>query len=303
MFSLSFLRRRASRLWLTWLCALFAIAAQAGDALRTGTIYHIVQQTSGLALTTGSEATRNTPVTLATESAADAGQDWTLVPIDEAGGVYALYSVSAQLAADMALESTNKVLLLWTYQSSNANQRFHIQAVDAEAGTYRLLKAGSENYALNADGSNLKMTTDATSDGSVFAFVAQDKSLSLPIPGAHYLLRHVSTDRVLSNRNSDEAGKLIYADAYEADNYGQVWTLNAASTAGTFVITNTHYNLSIDAGLNGNKKPLQWGTNAGNVNQVATFYAVDGEDGLFRIGYTYNGSTYYIKAAADGSTQ
>ena len=75
MFSLSFLRRRASRLWLTWLCALFAIAAQAGDALRTGTIYHIVQQTSGLALTTGSEATRNTPVTLATESAADAGQD------------------------------------------------------------------------------------------------------------------------------------------------------------------------------------------------------------------------------------
>ena len=302
MFSLSFLRRRASRLWLTWLCALFAIAAQAGDALRTGTIYHIVQQTSGLALTTGSEATRNTPVTLATESAADAGQDWTLVPIDEAGGVYALYSVSAQLAADMALESTNKVLLLWTYQSSNANQRFLIQAVDAEAGTYRLLKAGSENYALNADGSNLRMTTDATSDGSVFAFVAQDKSLSLPIPGAHYLLRHVSTDRVLSNRNSDEAGKLIYADAYEADNYGQVWTLNAASTAGTFVITNTHYNLSIDAGLNGNKKPLQWGTNAGNVNQVATFYAVDGEDGLFRIGYTYNGSTYYIKAAADGST-
>ncbi len=132
---------------------------------------------------------------------------------------------------------------------------------------------------------------------------AEGYAQSVPTDGNYYVIhRAESPDLVLSNRNSSSNDTRIYADTYEEDNYGQVWQLKASSSAtGRFILYNTYYEKAIDVNLNGSGRPLQWNYSDAS-NQQASFVLVDGSDDIYQITYLYNGTTYYLTAASDGTT-
>ncbi len=280
------------------LLTLFAVTGVANaDGVKSGIVYHIIHAESGLAMSNDENGENNAAIKLIEENATSWGQDWVLTPVNDGkDGLFFIVNPECGRAIDMAVDS-QKGLLHWTFQSSNANQKFLIE--DVGDGIFRLFYSSDRAISVAASGTQLSVARDADAAASQFRFVATDKTVSKPVPGCSFIITAKEAGKVLSNRNSAEKSSYIYADDYEADNYGQVWKLTPQGS--TFIITNTYYDLAIDANLNGAKRPLQWSVGA-TENTKATISAVEGTEETWQISYTSGGKRYYVQALAGGIT-
>ncbi len=270
-----------------------------------GTIYRLVSASSGLALSNGGNDALDTYLTMETADQNASGQDWTLLSVSS-DGLYTLYNPSSDKAADMASESTAAPyrLLQWTFDGSNANQQFAVKAVDGQDGVYQLLDAsGTRALTARADGS-VWMDTDLAATATHFKLsdTGRTFTISKPLGGLTYVLTNALTGTVLANGNNTSADSRIVMEKRDDTRYGQRWTLQAISGSEAFVLVNAYSELAVDAGLNGGKQPLQYGVNATNYNQQATFVAIEGQDGTYQLRYTYQGTDYYICAYANNTT-
>lgn len=290
-------------------CMLGALTTATATSLKTNVIYHIVSTSNGKALTNNESSSLSAAISLATVDNSSEGQDWVLVPAsDDDDRVFILVNPHYNVALDMALEQKS-TLLQWVYDDDNANQLFLIKEVEDAEGTFQLFNSSDSTYAMTAGSSSVSMSTTLTGSATYFQLVETTKTVPVGVIGYHYYFYRYGTTQVLSNRQSAETDSRIYADEYEAENYGQVWQVLQtpdSKTLGQQILYNTYYKLAIDVGLNGNCNPLQWtATSSGannSYNQEVTFVAVDGLEDTYQLTYTRNNTTYYLSAAADGTT-
>lgn len=286
-----------------FLYCLSSVAQEASDRPVPGRIYRILSSESGLAVSNGDKGEDDAPITLVASNSNSAGQEWMFLPVDGEENVYVICNPNYNKAIDMAPKATPSwVLLQWSINMNNDNQRFLYEANESGNGTFRMYCAVDQSRILTAlDDGRLKMETDKSSAATYFRL--EDTGVSVPYAGLSYAITHVATGRVLSNRKSFANDAPIYADEVEAGNFGQIWKLVAGNTNGTFVIFNESCNKALDAALQSTFCPLQWGMSTSSDNQKATFVAADGEKGVYHIRYTRSGKNYYISAASDGSTR
>ncbi len=271
---------------------------------QAGTIYRIVSAATGQVMTNNDNGSLDATITLAAANTTSKGQNWTLVSVGSNENVFALINENGGLAADMALESNNPgKLLQWTYQSTNVNQQFLVKAVEGQEDIYQLLYAPDGSMALTAEGTNLYMRRDLTSANTYFKFEDTGRKSSALIAGNNYIIaRNADNTQVLSNRKSSDTDSYIYADNHEEGNYGQVWQLREVNaTTNTFILVSRFYGLAIDVNLNGKRLPLQWTPTEG-YNQNCTFVKVPDLEDVYQLSYTYQGTTYYMMAEANGAT-
>ncbi len=288
---------------------LIAVATDATVNLRqSGVIYRIICQATGTALTNGSSSSLNTYLSCAEVDTKSNGQDWMAIPVSASDETFAFINPHYGMGIDMASKASQPYRLLqWTGNATNENQQFTIKTVDAATDLVQFLTAdGTRAMTLCADGT-VRMDNDLTAANSYFRLQATTNTYNAPVQGQTYIIRHKKTGRVLDNMKSNTRGTLIYANNYEEGNYGQHWKYypalykNDRSTA--TVLYNEKYGYAIDAGLNGNKNPLQYSFDASNVNQQVTLASVSGQDGVYQLQYTYySGTDYYLMANETGST-
>ena len=283
----------------TLLLCMAASIMQAVNIDDPGVVYRIVCKTNGQAVTNGDKSEHDTYLTTANIDNNSEGQDWMIVPVSASDGIYAFYNPNCDMGIDMAPTAAKPYRLLqWDAKFTDSNQQFLIKAVNDDEFQFMNI-AGNRVMTLRADGS-IYMDEDLTAANSYFTLQATDKKITQPIKGYTYLLRNQKTGKVLSNAESRTSAALIYAEDYQEGYYGQHWQYrnveykSGNNTLYAAVLYNAKYNYAIDAGLNGNKVPLQYALNASNANQQVNFVAVDGQNGVYRIAYKYNGTTYYI---------
>lgn len=125
-----------------------------------------------------------------------------------------------------------------------------------------------------------------------------------PTANGYFIIRRASdATQVLSNRQSLEQDDYIYADTYEEGNYGQVWQLVPSTAAsGKYLLYSKYSGFYFNVNLNSSQRPLQWQYEDA-ANTQAEFIAVDAaEEGVYQIAFVYRSTTYYVKAAASGTT-
>ena len=271
-------------------------------------IYHLVQTSTGLALSNGESAENDAYLLMDTENADANGQDWKIVPINLDAGIFALCNPHYGKGIDCAPSATiNHRLLQWTFGTGNPNQQFYIKEVEGLENTYQILN-NTQNRAMtpHEDGSVFMEDNLANAD-SYFRFVPTGKvcEVKRPYVGFTYVLKNVPTGKVLSNGQAKEEGAFLVMEEFDAERLGQRWLLREETPSATSyrLLYNAFSSLCIDAGLNGKRKPLQWGMNATNYNQQVTFEKVETLEDTYRIAYTYSGTTYYLTANEDGSTE
>lgn len=280
---------------------LVTLSAWAG--VEPGRVYRLVSVDTGKAVTNGNIGERNAPITLDDVDASAPGQEWMFLTTEDGDNVFAVSNPNYNMALDMAPKAEEPWMVLqWTTDASNENQKFLVEPVDGEENVYRLFFATDKSRVLTAlESGRLKMETDLTSSASRFRL---EPGKTVPAVGLYYMITHKATGKVLSDRKQGVNDAVIYLDDADEENEGQVWSLAAGSAAGTYVIYSELYDIAIDAGLYSSKKLLHWTMNTKSTNQQATFEPVEGEDGVYYIRY-YNDrdkKTYYVSSAADGST-
>lgn len=292
----------------TLLLCMAASIMQAVNIDDPGVVYRIVCKTNGQAVTNGDKSEHDTYLTTANIDNNSEGQDWMIVPVSASDGIYAFYNPNCDMGIDMAPTAAKPYRLLqWDAKFTDSNQQFLIKAVNDDEFQFMNI-AGNRVMTLRADGS-IYMDEDLTAANSYFTLQATDKKITQPIKGYTYLLRNQKTGKVLSNAESRTSAALIYAEDYQEGYYGQHWQYrnveykSGNKTLYAAVLYNAKFNYAIDAGLNGDKVPLQYALNASNANQQVNFVAVDGQNGVYRIAYKYNGTTYYISANEKGDTR
>ena len=134
--------------------------------------------------------------------------------------------------------------------------------------------------------------------GFIHAFAAGVE----PEEGYTYVLTCTSTGTVLTNNDSRSTDDLIYVAERDDSSYGQRWLIQATDASGAYALVNGYSGLALDAGLNGNKRPLQWTIESSNVNQQCYFVSTGDDDGSYYLTYVYQSTTYYIQAYSNGST-
>ena len=293
--------------WLVCLFSLLAGFAHAIDISKPGVVYRIVNKSNGQALTNGNKSAHDTYLTTAAIDNSSEGQDWMIVPVSANEGIYAFYNPHHDMAIDMAPSAKQPWRLLqWDAKFTDSNQQFLIKAVGDDEFQF-LNAAGNRAMTVHTDGS-IYMDEDLTAANSYFTLQATDLKVNKPVKGYTYLLRNKKTGWVLSNKESRTSAALIYTEEYKEGQYGQHWQYrtveyNSGGTKYATVLYNGKYSYAIDAGLNGNKKPLQYALDGSNANQQVSFVAVNGQDGVYRIAYTDNDTTYYVAADSEGNTQ
>lgn len=288
------------------LCCVTCIA-QAIDIDAPGVIYRIVSQSNGQAVTNGNNSAHDTYLSTAAIDLQSEGQDWMIVPVMADEGIYAFYNPHCDMGIDMAPTATLKHRVLqWDAKFTDSNQQFLIKKVDTDVFQF-LNSTGDRAMTLRSDGS-IYMDQDLTAEATHFTLQATTNTVNMPIKGYTYLLRNKSNGQVLSNGESRASAAVLCTEDYKEGAYGQHWQYRTVEykknnqTLYASVLYNAKYAYAIDAGLNGNKVPLQYGLDGSNSNQQVSFVAVDGQEGVYRIAYTHNGTTYYLSANSKGDT-
>jgi hypothetical protein len=116
---------------------------------QSGSVYHLVNQKSGMALDNSGSTSTGTAVTQWTDTTGDSNQEWKLV--DVGNGYYNLLCQKSGMALDDNNSSTSGTSVIqWTQQSGNYNQMW--QLVNLGGGQYNLICRGS-GLALDNSGS------------------------------------------------------------------------------------------------------------------------------------------------------
>lgn len=286
-------------------CFIVCAVAHAVDLNTTGVVYNLVNQSTGKAISNGNNGNNNTYMQLAAVDATSQGQQWVLSPIDVEAGTYAIVNPNYDKSIDMNAFNSYK-LLQWNVETPNANQQFLIKAVGGKTDVYQLFNADeSRVMTAHADGT-LYMDQDAYSENTYFKFQATGTTLSTPLIGGTYLFKNKSNGLILSNLDSRTSAASLYTTGRDDNSMGQRWTYYQTTyksnnkTFYTTVLFNFYYNYALDAGLNGNKVPLQYSLDGSNVNQRLTLSAVDGQNGVYQLSFTRSGVTYYLAANTKG---
>ena len=292
------------QVFLTFLLGMFmSLSAWAG--IEPSRAYRLVNVNTGKAVTNGNSGSNDAPITLADVDASSPGQEWVFLPTTNGDNVFVVSNPNYGKAIDMAPKAANPwVLLQWTTQTSNENQRFLVEPVDGTEGVYQLFYATDRSRVMTAqeDGS-LKMETDLTSAASYFRLEAGRVA---PTVGCYYAITHKATGRVLSNRRSGANDALIYLDEAETGNAGQIWSLmegsllDGATKKNYTVIYNEISYKAIDAAMNSSKKPQQWTINKASANQNAAFQAVGDDEGSYYIRYYSGSDEAWLFLSSDG---
>ena len=299
------LLRRALIVVLLGMVASFSQAVNINDP---GIIYRIVCQSNGQAVTNGNQSAHNTYLTTDAIDLSAEGQDWMIVPVSPPDSIYAFYNPHYDMGFDMAPAAQQAWRLLqWDPKFTSSNQQFVIKQVSE--GVFQFLNvAGNRAMTLRADGT-IYMDEDLDAANSHFTLQATTNKVDKIIKGYTYLLRSKNTGWVLSNLESRKSAALLFTEPYKEGSYGQHWEYRTVeyskngSTGYSTVLFNAKYNFAIDAGLNGKKLPLQYALDGSNYNQQVTFEAVEGQQGVYRISYKYNGTVYYLSADSKGDTR
>lgn len=296
-----------------WLIALLLLVANtavkaAVNLNRSGVIYRIVSTQTGKAVGNGNVAEHDTYLQMEDLDLTAQGQDWMVMPVDAAAGTYALYNPNYKMGVDMAPTATVKWRLLqWDADTGNENQQILFKAVEGQEDVYQLLCSSDESRVMTMhDDGSLYMDTDASAEGTYFRLQDSGKTYATPVPNLVYLFVGKTSGKALTNRNKNEKNALIYGDTPDENDKSQVWeykqTANGTSTV--YVLYNENASLALDAGLDGNKKPLLWSIDGSNANQRVTIKSVNDEDGVFQLVYTSKSNeTYYLKLNANGTTE
>ncbi len=298
---------------LAWLVCLFSLLSGAlhatVDFQQTGTVYRIVNKSNGLALTNGNNGDNDTYLSTATLDENSAGQDWMIVPVDAANNIYAFVNPNYDKGIDMASSANPQwKLLQWTSEINNSNQQFLVKAVQTEADVYQFFNADASRVMTLREDGTIYMDENLSAVSSHFMLQATSKVINYPVKGITYLFRQKSTGRLLTNNESEVQGEVLRTTAYKEGAYGQHWQYRPVTyksknqTLTSTVLYNEKYGFAVDAGLNGQKIPLQYGLDASNYNQQVTISAVSGEEGVYQISYVFQNVTYYITADEEGNT-
>lgn len=296
--------------WLVCLFSLLAGFAHAIDINKPGVVYRIVNKSNGQAVTNGNQSAHDTYLSTAAIDNNSEGQDWVIVPVSAADGIYAFYNPHCDMAIDMAASAKeNWHVLQWESKFfTDANQQFLIKEVGTDE--FQFLNTDGTRVMTRRDNGDIYMDEDLTAASSHFTLQATDKVINTPIKGYTYLLRNKNTGWVLSNNESRNSEALIYTEPYKEGQYGQHWQYrnveykSGNETKYAAVLYNEKYKYAIDAALKTEKKiPLQYALDGKNANQQVSFVPVEGQEGVYRIAYTTNNTTYYMAANSKGDTK
>ena len=289
------------------LLCLVTCVAQAINIDDPGIVYRIISKTNGQAITNGNNSAHDTYLSTAAIDNSAQGQDWMIVPVSASEGIYAFYNPNCDMGIDMAPSAKEPYhVLQWDAKFTDSNQQFLIKKVDENEFQF-LNTTADRAMTLRTDGS-IYMDQNLTAANTYFTLQATDKTVNRPIKGYTYLLRNQKTGWVLSNNESRTSAALLCTEPYKEGQYGQHWQYRTVEyksgneTRYSAVLYNAKYGYAIDAGLNGPKKPLQYGLDGSNPNQQVSFVAVDGQEGVYRIAYNDGNTTYYISADSNGNT-
>ncbi len=284
-------------------CAL----AHAFNLDKPGAVLRVVSNATGEAIGNGSNAAHDTYLQMEAIDNDTESQDWLLLPVDASSSIYAFYNPNCGMGIDQAPTSSYHVLQ-WDGDATNDNQQFCIKAVDGLDDVYQILNVSEDRALTVREDGSLYMDQDLTAANSYFKFTETSRTVTTPVAELTYIFKNKSTGNVLTNRSSRASAALIYADAEAEGDYAQHWQYKRMSykqgnnTKTACVLYNAMYGYSIDAGLNGNKVPLQYASDPSNANQQVTLSPVSGQDGVYQIVYSRSNVTYYMACASDGST-
>ncbi len=285
-------------------CAL----AHAFDLSQPGVVLRVVSYADGKAIGNGGNSAHDAFLQMEELDSEAESQDWLLLPVDASSNIYAFYNPNCGMGIDLA-PTSNYHVLQWDGNPANANQQFCIKSVEGLDDVYQILNVAEDRALTVREDGSLYMDQSLTSESTYFKFSTEAQTtVTTPVPMLTYIFKNKSTGNVLTNRDSRTQAALIYADAEAEGDYGQHWQykpLNYKSgnkTLTDYVLYNEMYAYAIDAGLNGNKKPLQYGADASNANQQVTLSPVSGQDGVYQIVYSRSNVTYYMACTEDGST-
>lgn len=274
-----------------------------------GVLLRIVSTVTGKALSNGNNAEHDTFLQMDDLDKSAQGQDWVLVRVDaEEPDLYAFYNPNYGMGIDMA-PGKEYHLLQWEGDPTNANQQFLIQKVEGLEGVYQILSSGSDRVLTVREDGTIYMDQNKKDKNTYFRFESTDKVATSLIPHQTYVFKNKSNDQVLSNKGSNEKAALLYTEPFVSGNVGQLWQYRSVSykdgwtTKSAKVLYNEVLGYAVDAGLNGNKIPLQYTLEAKNVNQQVHIESVEGQEGVYQLKYVYNEVPYYMAADEKGDTK
>lgn len=175
--------------WLVCLFSLLAGFAHAIDINKPGVVYRIVNKSNGQAVTNGNQSAHDTYLSTAAIDNNSEGQDWMIVPVSAADGIYAFYNPHCDMGIDMAPSATiHWRVLQWDAKFTDANQQFLIKEVGTDE--FQFLNTNGTRVMTRRDNGDIYMDEDLTAANSYFTLQATDKVINTPIKGYTYLLRN-----------------------------------------------------------------------------------------------------------------
>ena len=284
------------------------VTASATTFNHPGVVLRIVSTVTGKALSNGNNAAHDTYLQMDALDLTAQGQDWVLVRVSaDDDELFAFYNPNYDMGIDMAPTAAQKYRLLqWDGNPTNANQQFLVKEVDGLDDVYQFLNKDADRVMTVRDDGTIYMDQDLTAANSYFRLDLTENTVKVPIPHQSYVFTNKSNGQVLTNRQSTTSAALLYTEPYEAGKAGQIWQYRCElnNKTNVKVLYNETYSYAVDAGLDGNKKPLQYALDASNQNQQVTLAAVEGQEGVYQIAYVSkkDNLTYYIAADANGNT-
>ena len=291
------------------LSCLSCFVSKAVNLNKTGVVYRIVNVASGLSLGNGDNGDNNTYLALETLSTTSLGQDWMLIPVQASAGIYSFYNPNYEKGIDMASDSGDPWhVLQWNADATNTNQQFVIKQVSGQEDVYQFYNSSTDRVLNVREDGSIYMDQDIASASSYFRFEETGKTINSPISNLTYLFYSKKNGEVLSTNGRKEQSAPIVTEEYKEGEYSQHWQLKTVSykwgwyTYSTQVLFNGYANKAIDVALNNSRLPLIYALDASNANQQVTLEEVEGEEGVYRLRYTYQGLDYYISVTDNGTT-
>lgn len=281
----------------------------------SGAAYRFVSVESGKAISVSDPASPGKgDLVLADVDAASGEQEWTLLPVDEAGqNAYMLFNASSRCAVDLAMNGgSDDAPLLYYKVTAGTNQQILLKKVTGQEDTYQLLSYAQQNRAVAAgSGEGLRLSTDMGDASTYFKMIDLEKRpvINYPVASLFYVLTNVSTGNVFSNAGSSDNNATFVLEERKEGEQSQVWQLNYNEKADAYQLYNKEYGKAVDFALDNRLVPLQWTPNISNENQQLAFAEVEGQEDTYQIrpkraGYTHynlNGATSPLSLTTDAS--
>ena len=256
------------------------------------TVYRIENVANGKYLSNGDNVNNDARIIFADGNENSAGQEWAMYPT-ETDGIFSFVNPTSGKALDMAPGVGHPVQ--WNYEPANPNQRFKIVAPGD--GYNRMANSSNPyQYLALADDGNPMMLTEYDAEDILYFFHNTGKQFvqAAIYAGRSYVISNVATKNVFTAPASGEPAALIDIKPYVEGDDTQTWKVSNGGKSG-LILTSNSCGLSMDMFLNGDRTPLVYTTEAGNVNQNVILE--DAGDGYFYLTGVYQNTKFYISVS------